>query len=62
VAELRKHLKQAVKKIEAAGVKTVGIGITTDAVRDFYQKNIVINKIADLPGSVVRELRHLLIA
>lgn len=57
-----RHLKQTVKEIEKAGIKVVGIGIETNAVKDYYAKNIVLNKVADLPNAVIKELRHLLVA
>lgn len=56
-----RHLRQTVKEIEKAGVKVVGIGIETNAVKDYYAKNIVLNKVADLPNAVIKELRHLLV-
>ena len=55
------HLKKVIRDVEKAGVKTVGIGIESDAVRQFYPKNIVINQVSELPDRVIKELRHLLV-
>jgi len=61
-ADLNRHLKQKVKDIAASGVKVVGIGIQSDAVRQFYPKSLVLNNVEDLPSVVIKELRQLLIA
>lgn len=58
---LQRHLKQVVKNVEKAGVKTVGIGIQSSEVTKFYPKNIVLNNVAELPDRVIKELRHLLV-
>lgn len=54
-------LKDVVKEVTRAGVKVVGIGINSDAVRQFYPKSIVLNDVKDLPTTVIKELRHLLL-
>lgn len=61
VAAMHKHLKQVVKNTEAAGVNVIGIGIMSEAVRKFYAKSLVIHDIKDLPNSVIKELKGLLI-
>jgi cobaltochelatase CobT len=58
---LRHHLKRAVKEITQMGITVVGIGIQTDAVKDYYPKSVVINEVAELPGVVMGQLRQLLI-
>lgn len=58
----RDHLKKAVKEIEASGIKIVGIGIDSTAVKSFYSKSLVLNSVSDLPAAVINELRHLLIS
>jgi cobalamin biosynthesis protein CobT len=58
---LQRHLKQVVKNIEKAGVKTVGIGIESSEVTKFYPKNIVLHNVSELPDRVIKELRHLLV-
>lgn len=59
--EQETHLKQTVKKIEAAGVETLGVGIQSDAVKRFYGKAVVVNKLDELATTAVRELENLLI-
>lgn len=60
-SDLQQHLKATVKEIEKAGVKVVGIGIDSSAVRDYYSRSIVLNNVADLPTTVIKELRQLLL-
>lgn len=60
-ADLNAHLVKTVEEITKQGVKTVGIGIMTDAVKRFYPKSVVLNNVNDLPSTVIRELRQLLI-
>lgn len=57
---LHAHLKKTAREIEKAGVRLVGIGIESEAVRDFYSKNLVLHSVNDLPAVVIKELRHLL--
>lgn len=61
MAALQRHLRQVVKNVEKAGVKTVGIGIESSEVTKFYPKNIVLHNVAELPDRVIKELRHLLV-
>lgn len=58
--DLEKHLKDVVRNVSATGVKVVGIGIESDAVKTFYPKNIVLHSVEELPAAVIKELRHLL--
>ena len=58
--DLEQHLKRTVEDIGRSGVKVVGIGIESDAVKKFYPKSIVLNNVTQLPGAVIKELRHLL--
>jgi len=58
--DLERHLKEVVRNVSAAGVKVVGIGIESDAVKSFYPKNIVLHSVEELPAAVIKELRHLL--
>jgi cobalamin biosynthesis protein CobT len=57
----RTDLKRRVKKIEGAGIDVVGIGIESNAVRNYYKKNVVLSNVAELPTTVIKELRGLLI-
>lgn len=56
-----KHLKDVVKDLTASGMNVIGIGIQSDAVRQFYPKNLVINDVDELPKQVMSELRRLLL-
>lgn len=58
---LMAHLKKVVKDISKAGVNVIGIGIQSDAVRQYYPKCMVIQDVAELPGAVMKELRALII-
>ena len=58
---LNKHLTEVVKQTMAYGCNVVGIGIMSDSVQKFYPKNVVINNVAELPTTVIKELRHLLV-
>ena len=61
-AAIRKHLKDVVEGIEAAKVDIIGIGICSDAVSRFYTKNVVLDKVEELPGKVMSELKKMLVA
>jgi cobalamin biosynthesis protein CobT len=50
-----------VKQIEESGTKIVGIGIESNSVERYYKRNVVLNEIADLPLTVVRELKDMLL-
>ena len=55
---LASHLTRTVKRVEKAGIKTIGIGIETDEVKQYYPRWAVINNISDLIGSFYEILRH----
>lgn len=59
---LNSHLKQVVRRIEADGVNIVGVGIQSDSVQQFYRKNVKLDKIDELPGIVLKQLRDALLA
>jgi len=52
-------LKSAVGACERAGIEMIGIGIVSDAVQSFYPKSVVVKKVEDLTGAVLRELGKL---
>lgn len=56
----RDHLRETVKKLGKMGVETVGIGIQSNAVQDFYPKSMVLNDVKDLPAAVMGELKRIL--
>lgn len=55
-------LKDAVIEVEKAGIKVIGIGIMSNAVERFYRKRVLVNNINDLPTTVIKELRGMLLA
>jgi Mg-chelatase subunit ChlD len=59
---LNKHLKAVVKELGRVGIETLGIGIKTDSVKEFYPKNVVLNRAEDLPQTVMREISAILLA
>lgn len=54
------HLRDTVKKLTKMGVETVGIGIQSNAVQQFYDRSMVLNRVADLPAAVMGELKRIL--
>lgn len=54
------HLRETVKNLTKMGIETVGIGIQSNAVENFYPRSMVLNKVEDLPGAVMGELRRIL--
>lgn len=60
-ATITRHTGEAVRKAESMGVETIGIGILDDSVRHFYPKHVVLNKLTDLPGTVMAQLRKVLL-
>lgn len=54
------HLKDTVKKLTKMGIETVGIGINSNAVENFYPRSMVLNRVEDLPVAVMGELKRIL--
>jgi cobalamin biosynthesis protein CobT len=54
------HLKMTVEKLTKMGFELIGIGIKDGSVRHYYPKSVVLHNIADLPGSIMKELRTIL--
>jgi cobalamin biosynthesis protein CobT len=52
-------LRDAVEAAERHGIETMGIGIMDDSVEAFYPKHVVIQRVADLSGEVLRALTGL---
>ncbi len=57
--DLCKHLKATVEDLSKR-ISIVGIGIKSNAVEDYYPKSVVLNKVEELPTTVVRELQKFL--
>lgn len=56
------HLKATVKKIEKAGIDVVGLGISSDAVKQYYSRNIVFHDSSEIASRVIGELSRMLVA
>ncbi|MDE4297056.1 hypothetical protein PXK56_17865 [Phaeobacter gallaeciensis] len=54
------HLKGTVEFLNKNGIETIGIGIMTSAVQKYYENNVVLNDVNDLPGQVMSEIKRLL--
>lgn len=54
-------LKKVIRKIEAGGIETIGIGIQDKSVTEFYTKHMVLMKLADLPALVMGQLKTILL-
>lgn len=60
VKPLRNDLKHRVERLSKY-IDVVGIGIMSNAVAAYYPKHVVLNKVEELPGTVIKQLRSLLI-
>ncbi|MTH61090.1 cobaltochelatase CobT-related protein [Paracoccus litorisediminis] len=56
----RQHLTKTVENLTKAGIETIGIGINTTAVQSYYPRSMVLNNVADLPKTVMGELKRIL--
>jgi cobaltochelatase CobT len=59
--ELMADLKRTVQKIEKANVTVLGIGIQSEAPKMFYSRYVLLNKVNELAGEVIRQIRDLLL-
>lgn len=59
---LRVHLKKVVEDAAKVRVEVIGIGIMSEAVKDFYPKHFVLQDVDSLPGAVMGELKRVLLA
>jgi len=57
---LRSHLKKTVREVERQGVDVLGLGIQSDAPKEFYSKYVLLNDIDELPNTVISEIKRLL--
>jgi cobalamin biosynthesis protein CobT len=55
------HLKEVVADLEKAGVEVVGIGIQTDAVKQFYPNNICVRNLDELAPEAFKVLSKMLL-
>lgn len=54
-------LKRVVKMLPLAGIEVIGIGIQTDAPKQFYPKWVEVNTVKMLPSVVMKEISKMLI-
>lgn len=59
---LGKHLKEVVEATSNAGIEVFGIGIQTDAVKQFYPDYTIVNDINDLAPNTFRMMKKYLLA
>jgi cobaltochelatase CobT len=57
----RKFLTESVKRVKAAGIEVVAIGIMDNSVEKYYSESTVIQDATDLPKVVLGELTNLLL-
>lgn len=57
----QRYLKKAVEQMEKKGTHVVGIGIMTDAVKEFYNKYVICNNAKDLAGTALKLLSDVLL-
>lgn len=53
-------LVRRAQKIERAKIDLLGIGIADSSVSDYYTNNIVLRDAKELPGTVIREIKRML--
>ncbi|AMB48381.1 VWA domain-containing protein [Methylobacterium sp. AMS5] len=56
------HLHRVIETGTKMGVEIIGIGILSDAPKHFYPKHFILNKVEQLPGLVMNELKRILSA
>jgi len=61
-SKLGRNLHEVIKGLNKEQIKVVGIGIRTKAVKEFYEKNVVIDTLEDLPGAVMKQLGDLVLS
>jgi len=57
-----KYLQEVVKDVINAGIEVYAIGIKDKSVKKYYPQWVIINRIEDLPGAVMRQLAQALFA
>ena len=57
---LRRHLKKTVAQVEKMGVEVLAIGILSSAPESFYTRSVVLNKLEELPNTVIGQIKKLL--
>jgi cobaltochelatase CobT len=57
---LARHLKTSIKRVEASGITVFGIGVGSDAVREFYDNAVVVYDISNLLSTFYELLKKVL--
>lgn len=57
---LHRHLKKTVKEVENRGIDVLGIGIESEAPKHFYSRYVLLDRISELPTTVIGEIKRLL--
>jgi cobalamin biosynthesis protein CobT len=57
---LRAHLRQTVIDVSKS-IEVVGIGINSNAVKDYYPNHVILNDVEELPLTVMKQLSDLLL-
>jgi cobalamin biosynthesis protein CobT len=60
--ELASDLRRRIKELAARKIETIGIGIEDDSVKAYYPKYVVLEDLNKLPGTVMGELRRILLS
>ena len=55
-------LKNAIQDLTKKGVQVIGIGMDSDAVRDFYPRSVVLKNINELGGTILDEVKSMLLS
>lgn len=55
------HLRKVVRDLTKNGVECIGVGIESEAVKEFYPDYLVVDDIEDLPGKFMNKLVSLLL-
>ena len=57
----KQHLKRVVKKLNDNNIETVGIGIMSQAVTEYYEKHAVLKSEQDIPTEMLNQLERVLL-
>jgi len=59
-ADMGKHLKDSVKKVEKTGIEVLGVGIMTNAPKRYYTNNVVYNGLSELMAGFYKRISDML--
>lgn len=58
--QLHTHLIKSVQEVERGGVEVMGIGIADNSAARYYPKHVLLTEIADLPTTVIGQIKKIL--